>query len=87
MVALLAATPALLAQGGRASISGVVSDSSGAIVPDAAVTATNTGNGFSTSAKTNETGAYALPLLPVGTYNVTVKKDGLQDRDPPAASS
>ncbi|HVX65361.1 MAG TPA: carboxypeptidase regulatory-like domain-containing protein, partial [Bryobacteraceae bacterium] len=77
-VLLLASVPALFGQGGRASITGVVADSSGASVPSATVTATNTGTAISTSTTTSETGTYTLPLLPVGTYTVTVKKDGFK---------
>ena len=80
LVVSLALAPSLSAQGGRASISGVVTDSSGAVIPAAAVSAVNTNTGFTVSVNTNGIGAYALPLLPVGTYDVSVKKEGFQDR-------
>jgi hypothetical protein len=68
----------LYGQGGRASFSGVVTDSSGAFVPSAVVTATNPDTGFSVSATTNDAGAYVLSLLPVGHYTLTVKRDGFK---------
>ena len=78
LVVSLALAPSLSAQGGRASISGVVTDSSGAVIPEAAVSAVNTNTGFTVSVNTNGIGAYALPLLPVGTYDVSVKKEGFK---------
>jgi hypothetical protein len=75
---LLAGAPPLLAQGGRASISGTITDSSGAVVQDATITAVNSDTGFSVTARSNELGAYVLPLLPVGTYNLMVKREGFR---------
>jgi len=69
---------ALYAQGGRASISGVVTDSSGSVVPEVTIVATNTGTGVALTATSNEVGAYVLPLLPVGSYSITFKKDGFR---------
>ncbi len=78
MLLLLTLGPSLFAQGGRASIAGVITDTTGAVIPAATVTAVNPSTGFSVSAKTNEMGAYVLPLLPVGTYDVAVKKEGFK---------
>src|SRR5690242_9526855 len=61
-----------------ATIVGAVKDSSGAVVPDATVTATNTQTGFETSRKTDAGGEFKLPLLPVGTYNLSIEKPGFQ---------
>ena len=63
---------------GTASITGSVTDSSGASVVGASVTVTNTATGVATSTKTNESGSYTLLYLQVGTYSVDVKKDGFQ---------
>ena len=52
----------------RGTLTGTVTDSSGAVVPGATVTATNGATGVADSAVTNQQGSYTLPLLPPGTY-------------------
>lgn len=61
-----------------ATIVGTIRDSSGAAVPNAPVTATNTATGFSLSRVSTPEGTYSLPLLPVGEYNVEVRVTGFQ---------
>ena len=58
------------------SISGVVSDSSGALVNGANVTATNTETSVQTSVKTDSKGFYNFPALQIGTYTVQVQQTG-----------
>ena len=70
----------LSAQSGRASITGVVTDSSGAVVQDVNVTATNAATGVATSAKTNQSGAYSLLQLPAGSYSLRVEKVGFSSQ-------
>ena len=55
-----------------------VTDQSGAAVPGAVVTITNTGRGLTKTANTDENGYYAVPTLSLGSYEVTIKKDGFQ---------
>jgi len=62
-----------------ASISGVVTDPSGATVSDAAVTAKNVETGESRSTMTNEAGYFWLPSLAVGEYEIRVTKQGFQE--------
>lgn len=50
--------------GQNSGIQGVVTDPSGANVPDAAITLTNTGAGVVSTARTNERGFYSVPFLP-----------------------
>src|SRR5688500_3129633 len=69
LCALLFATNAA-AQTTTGTIMGSVKDSTGAMLPGATVTATNVGTGFSRSATTDASGAYALRLLPLGDYKV-----------------
>lgn len=64
-----------LGQGGG-TIHGVVSDASGAAIPNASVTALHVDRGLARTVATNERGEYVLPLLPVGTYNVSVEVKG-----------
>ncbi|HEY6968821.1 MAG TPA: TonB-dependent receptor [Candidatus Angelobacter sp.] len=53
-----------------ATIVGTVTDTQGAVVPNATVTATNTATGVSHSAKTTSSGNYTIPNLQPGSYNV-----------------
>ncbi|MBI3697021.1 MAG: carboxypeptidase regulatory-like domain-containing protein, partial [Acidobacteria bacterium] len=59
-----------------ASIFGSVSDAQAAMVPGANVTLTNIATGQSRTATTDSSGGYSFPLLPVGTYSVTVEQTG-----------
>jgi hypothetical protein len=67
----------LLAQT-SASISGSVTDPSGAAVADAPVTVTDLGTGAVRSGTTNTTGFYTIPGLAPGNYLVNVGKDGFR---------
>ena len=60
------------------SISGVVSDSSGAVVSGATVTATNTQTGVQTTLKTDSKGFYNFSTLQIGTYTVEVRETGFK---------
>ncbi len=62
--------PAALAQTGAASLTGIVSDQSGATVPGATVTATNQATNVVYTAVSNEAGNYTVTSLPVGNYIV-----------------
>jgi hypothetical protein len=62
----------------RAVITGVVTDASGAAVPDAKVTITDQGTGVQTVVGTNSAGNYATPPLILGTYKVAVEKTGFK---------
>src|SRR5271163_4972530 len=60
-------------------ISGTVTDSQGAVVPDAHVTITNEATGVSRPPiSTNGAGFYVADALPVGSYSVTVEKNGFK---------
>ena len=60
------------------SISGVVTDKSGAVVSGATVIATNTLTGVQTTQKTDAKGFYNLPTLAVGTYNLEISQVGFK---------
>jgi hypothetical protein len=60
------------------SFSGNVLDKSGSAIPGAAVVVTSQGTGFARDGKTDSTGHYLIPLLPVGTYSVSVNATGFQ---------
>src|ERR1700751_4806144 len=61
-----------------ATVSGVVQDSSGAVLPGAQVLATNVETGIRTAVTTDAKGFYSLLALPIGTYNISVTKSGFK---------
>src|SRR5262249_36612714 len=61
-----------------ATMSGVVHDANGGLVPGASVTAKHTESGLTRTVITNETGSYRLPSLPVGAYEVTAELSGFK---------
>jgi hypothetical protein len=61
-----------------ASISGTVTDPTGAIVPHCTVTATNVDTGVSATESTNAQGYYSFPSLPLGKYSVKVQQAGFK---------
>ena len=67
-----------LAQQNSATISGRVLDSSGAAVPGAMVVARNIETGLERPAIRDETGAYTIPLLPIGPYDVSGELAGFK---------
>ena len=67
---------AALAQLATGSIQGLTSDKSGAIVPNATVTVTNTATGLSRNSESNASGLYDFPSLPPGDYTVTGEAKG-----------
>jgi hypothetical protein len=73
---LCGASELCLAQTDRGSISGTVTDPSGAGVVGARVTVTNSGMGTQSSTVTTGTGEYTVPQLAAGTYSVTVVASG-----------
>ena len=81
LCAIGAAAPSALAQQSvdLASISGRVTDQSGAVVPDAQVTARQTQTNLTTTTTTDQDGRFRLPYLRVGPYEITVRQSGFQD--------
>jgi hypothetical protein len=62
----------------RAVITGVVTDSSGAAIPDARVTITDEQTGVKTIVGTNGAGNFSTPPLILGTYRVDIEKTGFK---------
>ncbi len=62
----------------RAEITGLVTDTSGAGVPDAKVTITNQDTGAKIVVGTNSAGNYSTPPLQLGTYTIEVEKEGFK---------
>jgi outer membrane receptor protein involved in Fe transport len=69
-------TSQLRAQVAGATLSGTVNDPSGAVVPNAQVSARNTATGVARTAPTDSAGFYSIPNLLPGTYEVTVTAAG-----------
>ena len=64
----------------NASLSGTVTDSSGAVIPGASVIVTNTATGIATKTTSDAAGNYTFPSLPAGNYDLTFQKEGLRKR-------
>src|SRR5437667_8343242 len=60
-----------VAQTSTATILGTVKDTSGALVPGVSITVKHTERGLTRSVVSGERGAYTVPLLPVGAYEIT----------------
>src|SRR5438477_4789246 len=60
------------------SFLGTVSDKTGSVISGAAVTVTSQGTGLSRETKTDDTGHYLTPLLPVGNYTIRVNSQGFK---------
>jgi hypothetical protein len=70
LICLFFAMPAS-AQFDTGSISGLVTDATGAVIPHSSVTITNTGTGIQTTASTDDAGSFAASGLPFGHYVVS----------------
>src|SRR5579872_7306663 len=78
VVSLLFAAVAAFSQGNTGTITGAVTDPTGAAVPGADVTATNMDTGAPAKTVTNERGEYTLPSLLAARYSVSVSKTGFK---------
>ena len=66
------------AQNTTGTISGVVTDSSGAVIPQAQVTVHSSATGFTRETESDQSGAYKFTLVPIGVYTVTTRRSGFQ---------
>jgi len=69
-------TPAASAQSDTGQLTGTVTDSSGALVPDAQILIKSTETGLSRTAKTDGSGNYTFQALPVGNYTEIIISPG-----------
>jgi Carboxypeptidase regulatory-like domain/TonB dependent receptor len=81
LAALLLATASTHAQQTLGSINGTVLDSSGASVPDATISVTNTQIDLTRTTKSQADGFFQIFNLPIGTYLVKVTHDGFETTD------
>ena len=75
---LLSFVPAAVWAGVGGSISGTITDASGAAVAKAPITLVNAGTGALQSAATDGHGTYSFPVLPVGNYTIEVNQPGFK---------
>jgi carboxypeptidase family protein len=77
-VCLIAAMSMAWAQGPVGTLNGTVLDPAGAVVPGATVVAVKLDTGVENKATTTSAGAYTMPYLPAGTYNLRVSAPGFR---------
>jgi hypothetical protein len=78
LLGCLLASTALFAQKITGDIEGNVTDSSGAVVPRASVTATNVDTGLVRTANTSGSGNYRINDLAIGNYKITAEAAGFK---------
>jgi len=77
---VFSACPLLFSQA-NGSFTGTVADKTGSVIPGATVRVTSQTTGFAREVKTDGTGHYLIPLLPVSVYTVHVEAQGFQTVD------
>ncbi len=77
-IVILLAGVGAWAQETTGAITGIVRDTTGAVVPDASVTIRNLGTGAERKLTTGSQGSFDATLLPVGAYEVAVEKTGFK---------
>ncbi|MGA9670892.1 MAG: carboxypeptidase-like regulatory domain-containing protein, partial [Terracidiphilus sp.] len=77
-ILILCAGTVAFSQGGRGSISGLITDPSGAIIPGAKVTTKDHATGISTSTVSTAAGLYSFVSLNPGNYEVSVSLKGFE---------
>jgi hypothetical protein len=78
ILTILALVPLAYSQDVRASVTGQITDPTGAAVSGASVNVTNAATSTVISAKSNETGSFATPFLAPGNYELTVEAAGFK---------
>jgi hypothetical protein len=78
LLSILCITTTVIAQSTDATVSGLVLDPSGRVIPNADIEILNESTGVLYSGKTNETGIYTVSILPPGQYRLQVSKIGFK---------
>ena len=76
VLGVLLAVPGLFAQTITGTITGAVTDASGAVVPGAHAVAHNLNTGVDSPATSNGVGLFRIDFLPIGRYQVSVQAPG-----------
>src|SRR5207302_9951994 len=78
LLLVLGLSPSLFGQAVNATLLGTVTDSTGATVSGAKVTATETATGLIHESVTNDSGNYTIPDIPPGKYSITTEATGFK---------
>ena len=79
VLSLFVLLPAMVVgQSFQASVSGIVTDPTGAVVPNVKITVTDTERGVSLSTIANQDGVYVINNLIPSTYTITAEAPGFQ---------
>lgn len=76
LIALFGLSLSIIAQTSRGTVSGLVSDPAGAVIPGATVTLTSTDTNTSRTSTTNDEGFYRFDAVELGPYSVTINATG-----------
>ena len=68
------------------AIKGSVTDSSGAVVPNAMITATNNATGAARTVTSEADGSYIITVLPLGTYQMRIQANGFKPQEVPSVT-
>jgi len=79
LAVFLAPNRVLAQAGSTGAISGIITDSQGAVVTGAEVQARHLATGVVTKTVTNSAGVYTFPYLPIGSYEVRIKAPGMKE--------
>jgi hypothetical protein len=74
----LAMTGTAFGQDATGKVTGTITDQQGAVIAGAKVTVTNVATNISREATTDGNGNYQIPLIPIGTYVITVEANGFR---------
>src|SRR5665213_1593302 len=75
---LLWSLPKVYAQVSSAQVTGLVTDTSGAVLPGASVLIVNQGTGASRHTETNQSGDFVVPALEPGSYRIAIEATGFK---------
>src|SRR5215471_4693954 len=75
---LVSSMAVLNAQTNMGTVTGLVTDRSGAVLPGVTVIARNTATGAEATTVTSSAGNYLIPNLPVGPYQISVSQTGFK---------
>src|SRR4051812_24069589 len=75
---LLSSSPLLFSQTGLATLTGTITDQTGAVVPNIPVKATHVDTGTVLQSTTSATGNYSIPQMPIGRYEISVEATGFK---------
>src|SRR5258706_6241715 len=78
MIRIMVFRVALLSQTESGEIAGTITDSNGAVVPDANITVLQIETGAKRTLTSSSDGNYSIPNLPIGTYRLDVTKTGFK---------